>query len=89
MPCYQAVRRQAGRDRVDSSLELGPCHGAAYRPWLNQPDVPRLHLFLTSHKISKVGVDGARVERLDRCVEVVHPAESGMRNGGPDTMVMT
>ena len=74
MPRDQSVRRQSGSDRVDSSLELSPGHGAAYRPWLNQPDIPRLRVCLTGHKISKVGVDGAYVDRLDRYVEVVHPA---------------
>jgi hypothetical protein len=88
MARYQSVRCQSGSDRVDTSLELSPCHGAACRPWLNQPDVPRLRLRLTSHKISKVGVDGARVYRLEGCLEVVHPAESGTRDGRLDIMVM-
>jgi hypothetical protein len=83
------VRRQSGSDCIDSSLELSPGHGAAYQPGLNQPDDLRLRLCLTGHKISKIGVDRARIDRLDRCVEVVHPPESGTRNGGPDTMVMT
>ena len=88
MPRDQSMCRQSGSDRVDSCLELGPGHGAAYRPWLNQPDVARVRLCLAGHKISKVAVGGAYVDRLDRCVEVVHPAESGTRNGTPDTMVM-
>jgi hypothetical protein len=82
------VRRQSGSDRVDSFLQRSPGHGATYRSWLNQCDIRRLRRCLTGHKISKVGADGTCVDRLEGCVEVVHPAESGTRNGGPDTMVM-
>ena len=88
MPRYQSVRRQSGSDCIDSSIELSPGHGAAYRPWLNKRHGLGLRLCLTGDKISKVGVDGTRVNRLDRCVEVVHPPESGTRNCRPDIMVM-
>ena len=74
MPRYQSVRRQSGSDRVDSSSSSAQVMVRRTGLGLNQPEIPRLRLCLTGHKISKVGVDGARVDRLDRGVEVVHPA---------------
>ena len=79
MPGYQSVRRHTGGDRIDLSVELGPGHGATYRPWLNKRHALGLRLSLTSNKISNVGVDGPSVDQPDLGVQVVHPPESGTR----------
>ena len=89
MPRYQSVRRHAGCDRIDPPVEFSPSHGAAHQSWLNKRDAIGLRLSLTGNKISKVGIDGPRVDQPGCRVQVVHPSESGTRNSGLDIMVMT
>ena len=88
MPREQSVRGQSGSDRVHSAIQLGPSHGATYRPWVNQCHGLWPGLRLPSHKIGEVDLQPSGVDGFDRPVLVVHPAESGTNVAQPDIMVM-
>ena len=66
MPRHESARGQTRSDLVDSAVELGPGHGAAYRPRLNQRDPIGLSHRLPRDKIGKVGLQLSNIDQLER-----------------------